>query len=262
MLLGKKLGEDPVVSEDVKGVSKANPDLPHYTDTWDPALISSWCTKAGPNAGLDYYTLVGKVGVLLALTGLRGGDQMNINLEISKIPEICGNCMLACTSKEAKLADKGYIMQEVEAVPSNALICPWAAVHELMHRRPKKADPKTFFVLVKGTPMSRDWLRKCMKKVMLAAGIPDEFKPHSCRVAGASKALEAKVPEAIVRHRFRWSMTSRTFDLHYNRAKPDLPLAQAVLEGAPEAADPPPISRRVKQLTAAGKPKKSHHKKK
>ena len=63
---------------------------------------------------------------------------------------------------------------------------------ELLKRRPKTADKTCLFVSPKGKAASKDWLAKCVRKVMDRAGIPTKFKAHSIRHAASSAMVRTE----------------------------------------------------------------------
>jgi len=93
-------------------------------------------------------------------------------------------------------------------------------VQELLARRPPGADAAALFVAHRdGLPVTTDWLRNCVRKVMEQAGFPAKYRPHALRGMGSSRALDAGMPQGLVELQFRWSPASGCFQRFYLRSQ-------------------------------------------
>jgi len=228
-LLGRRLGDSPMVTTLIKAIQKFRPSQPHYVEGfYDPAVIAT-CLRNGPAVqALDDRDLVGHVVVLLYLTGLRIADMNRTAVARCVFDDTAHRVTLVTHTKEQPAAP--WVAQRVEGVPEESRVCPHCLCRELARRR-AVAHAETFFWNQRTAGrVSNDWLRSCAKRIMAAAGIDTaNFPVHSLRGAGASKALEQGVPEHTVRQAFRWAPTSKTLDKYYNRARPRDSLAAVVL---------------------------------
>jgi len=100
-----------------------------------------------------------------------------------------------------------------------------AAVRELISRSPASQH---LYVNNKGKPLSRDFVGKRISEVMRAAGYDAQFRPHSLRGIGSSRALQAGIPSPLVYLQFRFSSNSVVFPLHYCRSPVVNTLGEAI----------------------------------
>jgi integrase len=222
LLQGRRIGQLPLVVAFLRSIKKLRPAKPRYAETFDPAPLLALMRKKGENKTLSRPWLVGKIVTLLYLTGLRAGDQAQIRLSLCRLDEPRHDMIL---QTHVKQGHGEWVGHRVQGLPAEPMVCPHCAVKELVSRRPKRTakpvDDSLFLHEKTHKSLSAQWLSKCASTLMREAGIPEQFKPHALRGAGATKLLEEHVPEATVRRLFGWTAKSPVLDRHYNRAEPE-----------------------------------------
>jgi len=121
-----------------------------------------------------------------------------------------------------------WVLQRVPGVTSSTRICPHCLFKMLKGFRPSRAN-SLFWNQRTGNPVTSQWVSKMVRRQMQLAGIAPEFTAHSCRGAGATKALQQGFDERTVRKQFRWSATSTTLDRHYDGTAPDSGITAAIV---------------------------------
>lgn len=227
IILGSRLGEHPILSALMGGLRKVKPEQPRYES--HPDLRSLWALfdRLPDNEGLSHNLLVGKVTALLLLFGLRKSDQVRISLLRSDISP--REIRFRTLTKETRATM--WVSQPIpEAPATKKKRCAVRAIHALLSRKSKRADPDALFTAEgDGHPLATATLGEHVKAIMRLAGIDtDKFKPHVLRGMGASRALDGNIPAALVSLQFRWSPTSNVFPRHYLRAGALQKLAQAI----------------------------------
>jgi site-specific recombinase XerD len=234
-----RMGEHPLVSAYMRGLAKVAPtDLARH-DVQDIDLKSvdqvlrAWAQQE-KKGRLSYEKKAARAGFLMYLTGMRGCDQMRVKLSQCKIPSdvMMPVDLKMSWTKESKLLLRGTVWQKIVGVARPLEHwCPVRAIHALTNARPRGKDvADTLLVQPDGKPYSRNAITRIIRILLTEAGMPADTRVHTLRLVGATTALEAAIPEAMVRKAFRFSLTSDTLDRHYNR--PAAAVAQAVAEAA------------------------------
>ena len=95
-----RVGETAIVKALMEAIHRAVPDKPRYPSapSLGPLLIE--LERWPDNDSLDARSLLGKVGALLMLFGLRKADQLNISLSQSEVkPDKDGVIYVSCLTK-------------------------------------------------------------------------------------------------------------------------------------------------------------------
>jgi hypothetical protein len=259
-----RMGEHPLVTAYMRGIAKVAPsDLAlHAVQDIDLSatdrVLRVWAGKE-KKGRLSYEKKAARAAFLMYLTGMRGCDQQRIKLSACKIPadvRMPVDLKMSWT-KESKLLLKGSIWQKIVGVAQPLdHWCPVRAIHSLADARPRtEGIADTLLVAPDGQPYSRNAITRIIRILLVEAGMPANTRVHTIRLVGATTALEAAIPEALVRKAFRFSLTSDTLDRHYNR--PTAAVAQAVAEAASRhrVASPPPSGEEAESRPAKAAPK-------
>jgi site-specific recombinase XerD len=213
----RSVGGGPVATEhqlvvDVaRGLNKNKPVKARYEHTvFDVNTLLRGMFTMEPPKDLPNNLLWGKLVAICETCGLRLGDTFQIHPDSVKLDdekhEVEFTTLLKQT-QQLKITPKKIGGSEEDA---NCVHCAFA---ELLRRRPANADKRRLFVFPSGKKVSKDWLGKCVRKVMDIARIPAKFKPHSIRHAASSAMLaESGLGETL--RVFGWA-GPQTFLKHY-----------------------------------------------
>ena len=190
-----------IVADVVRGLNKRKPVRARYEHAvFDISLLERELNTLGPNHELPLDMLWGKLIAWCETCGLRLGDTYKIRpntVVLDDEEHTVEFTTLLKQTHQLKLTPK-----KLGGVGSVGCIhCTFA---ELLSRRPKTADKSCLFVFPKGKAASKDWLAKCVRKVMDRAGIPAMFKAHSIRHAASSAMVRTEGLAETLRV-FGWS---------------------------------------------------------
>ena len=212
---GQTFGKHPHVSRFMRGVSKLCPALPKYDDTWDPTVVIHLLTSWGKIDGLSLELLTKRTLVLfLLVTGQR-----------VQTAHVLKRKDIVFTDDVCSVAVSGDVKQTKRHVRKQVFTFKLFPTKELClhtHLRQYISLTQTteeFLFLTFGGRRRRatkDTLARYVKSVLIAAGIPLRFAPHSVRSASSSAAIKAGVPVDTVLKQAGWARHT-TFTRFYHR---------------------------------------------
>lgn len=219
LLLGRRIGESPLLGTFLKAVRKERPNEPRYTETFDTDLLQDLFLKKGPDSKASQSFLLGKLACMLYVNGLRGSDMARASVTRSVLSPGSHKLSIVCKTKEATQGN--WVTHEVPGLAKQPKLCPHCTAQAVLDRR-KASDSDSFFPHSRlGTPLTAERISKLARAVMREAGVPVNFAPHALRGAGTTKALVKGHNEEAVRRLGRWSANSVSFRKNYVRVRTD-----------------------------------------
>lgn len=204
-----RLGDHTILKSLMAGVRRLRPELPKYTTFPRLGRVWKYLEQGPPLETLDAIHLTGTTVILLIIFGLRKSDQLRINLKMSDIPADPSRDAVLCTT--TKESQDRWVSQAIPACRDHPKRCAVAFLRELLRRRERNANPEArtngvlFVAERSGIPVGKQWLASTARTVMADMGFDVAFGSHSFRGAGASTALNAGIPQALVQSYWRWS---------------------------------------------------------
>jgi hypothetical protein len=208
------LGKERLVKDFQAHIATTHKSRPRYTTIWDLSILLQHIRQSPPLNSLSMPALISRVFALLMIFA------MARPVEIFRIDPrgiIRSNQDSQWTIPTHRKTDKGIetSLLTIIALPDKA-ICPVAYFQELLHRSNQGSLPLFHWdngQLIKSVASISNEL----KKLLLEAGIPKEYKPYSIRHAAITK-LYSIVPDPIQVNTFtghsQRSNTSAKFYLH------------------------------------------------
>lgn len=220
----ERIGQDPLVCSFLTALRKERPNRPKYAVTFDVSILRDHFVSQPALGVTPRGDLAGRLGCLLYLHGMRGADMQGILVSESRFDRTDHVLQIASRhTKETRGTE--VVPQPVPGVPDEPRLCAHCIANELLARGRRSprvalgmaASDALFFSAVDGARLTTERISNLIKAVMRAAGVPDEFRPHALRSAGATRFLQLGYTDAEVRRMFRWSESSVTMTKHYNR---------------------------------------------
>eukprot|EP01119_Soliformovum_irregulare_P019133 TRINITY_DN6002_c0_g1_i4.p1 TRINITY_DN6002_c0_g1~~TRINITY_DN6002_c0_g1_i4.p1 ORF type:complete len:431 (-),score=68.10 TRINITY_DN6002_c0_g1_i4:213-1385(-) len=200
---GAKMGEHWLVRQTMKELKAEKPTKPKYTETWDADLLLDWMERTN-TADLDTRGVRNLLIVMLKLYGLmRSSDVERILSDSIQFKE---DYVVGLFSQR-KAGQLEWRLDRNDAHPN---LCAWRMLKRYMGM--KKPNGEHLFGI------QADTIANITNNALHDAGIPDKFKAHSTRMAGASKALDLGMSVDDVMRIGGWT-TRAVFELFYNRAR-------------------------------------------
>lgn len=198
-----RVGEEQIVKTLMEAIHRASPDTPKYEAVPSIGPIFQLLEEWPDNDELDIRQLLGKVGTLLMLFGLRKADQLHITVAKSELePDEEGVIFLSCLTKTSKTA---FVRVPIPPCPEHPKWCAVRALQTFWAKRPKKPkDADALLLTAKGTIASPAWLRNCVRMLMDAAGYDAELGPHVLRHMGCTRAVEMHVHGDLIARQYHW----------------------------------------------------------
>jgi len=215
-------GTDILLRRVLCGVKKTVPGGQTHTDqTWDlDRVLIYLAANSGNNCTISSDELLQKTAFLLEVAGARAADLTTIVLTGSILTGADGNEHDMHLKYLPKTSKKKFAVLRVHGCAQTPSICAHCAFTAWLNRLPPgKTAVKAFIFPADhrraGQPISSDWLRNSLVRLLRAAGIPKQFGAHSIRHAAASKAAMLGAPELVVKAMFGWSPSGQTLSQHY-----------------------------------------------
>ena len=240
----------------VQGTAVLNPRRPARVEAFDLDLLIEFIReKKGSNADLSDKDLLGKMGTLAEMHGLRAADLVSAIWQGTMVEADQHDIKLMVLPKETK--KRKYKLVPVPGPPDakaneqhslcvHCVLLTWLQrVGQLgaLKKNPGAIPCLRFSTRHKtaacrGRQVSADHLRNCINSLMQQAGLPCVFKAHAIRSAAASKAAERGVPVAQILAIYRWSARSHTMQRHYLFATQQIAseVGQAIIPGPKPSA--------------------------
>ena len=91
----------------------------------------------------------------------------------------------------------------------NNSLCPYASMLLYLKLRQRTPPESPLFILPNGRPMTKEWFRVHLAKVVEGCGLPSPlYTGHSFRIGAATTAAEQGLPDASIKRLGRWSSTA------------------------------------------------------
>lgn len=221
LLLGSEIGSNESVKRLLKGAYKRKPNLPRYTNTWDPQIVLNHISTWYPNNDLDLEKMTKKVVILLAICTAHRVQTFSLikinNINISNVGIQIGITDIVKTSAPD-------IEQPVLNLPyfqDNPNICPASAISEYLTATQSLRNNIENLLLTYKKPhkaASSQTISRWIKQVLSESGVDiSVFRAHSARHAATSAARRAGVSVDAIRKTAGWTMSSNAFARFYNR---------------------------------------------
>ena len=219
---GVSFGQDPNVSQMMKGIFKLRPTLPKYVVTYDPDIILNYMKTLSDNASLSLELLTKKMVVLLCLlSGQRSQSihALQINyMKFSNNKYICYIPKVMNTTKPGKHIDP----LEFEKFPYNSKLCVVSCIDEYINRtnpiRDKMEKRSEQLILSYAPPhdtVGSATIARYAKLFLHLSGIDvTVFTAHSTRSSSTSKVESLGLSLKDIQKAAGWSNGS-TFRKHY-----------------------------------------------
>ena len=230
-LLGCFAASDPVVRRAIRGACQMRPSKAKYAEFWDPKVLCDYIESLGENETMSIVELMDKVNALMHI-GFAARSSCLVHIDLNLSAFVDGGLRIAFGGARKQTAP-GNLPDQVFLPRANRLLCPVAAVHELLHAteawrqrdtskpdRPYQPQYNGLF-LAQHKPhqnLIADSIARRFHLLMGAAGIDtDKYGAHSARGATATKLIQqgATVDEAM--RVGGWSSV-KVFRDFYNRA--------------------------------------------
>jgi len=234
-------GEGVLLRSLIRGAQKREPITPRKK--WPgfdlDQVLKVIESEMGDNTKLTDHELVGKAAFLLLTAGWRVGDMIGLDRARCVLEaDTPGHAvrLVGLTKENRQTRWTETVLANPSRQQETCLHCAlveygkrWPPITRVGYVGSAGARRRPFFVHLRhvrrqhlfATPMSGDWLRKLVRKVLDLAKIPIIFRAHSVRAAAATKALSLGVPLALVHKIFRWSAKTNTCQNHYLRPSID-----------------------------------------
>lgn len=216
---GQSIGDHPLISRVLKGVSRLRPPRAKYQTTWDTQQVLSYLSKQGDNQNLSIRMLTKKLAALLALcSGQRVQTLSNI-----KISEIQNNSDKIIITVEARLKTSKPGIGTCIELPiyiDDPHICVVQCLQEYLKRTEEKRESEFLFIQTRlpHKTASSQTISKWLKEVLKESNIDiNKFSSHSYRHASTSKANVLGVSIDTIFHCAGWSNSSKVFASFYKR---------------------------------------------
>ena len=88
-------------------------------------------------------------------------------------------------------------------------LCPYASMLHYLKLRQCTSPVSPLFILPNGLPMTKEWFRIHLAKVVEGCGLPSPlYTGHSFRIGAATTAAERGLSDASIKQLGRWSSTA------------------------------------------------------
>ena len=219
---GFKVGQHPLITQLLKGISKDRPPKPKLNTVWDVDTVITYLKQLPTNTENTIKSLTLKTITLIALVAIpRAKELHNLDLKwmIKKQNHI--EFQIEGTVKHSRQGKQNppIIIHRFEEDTS---ICPVQTVVDYLKItepwRQTAEQSKLFLTTIKPhSPATKTTISNWIKQTLKLAGIDtQQFTAHSTRSAAASKAESRSLPREIILARGNWKNKS-TFERFYNR---------------------------------------------
>jgi integrase-like protein/integrase family protein with SAM-like domain len=222
---GVSLGEHPLVTRLLKGVSKLRPPQAKYKNTWDVSLVTNYIKRIPDNNDLDFKLLSYKlVGLLAVISGQRVQTLSKILIE--NVKSNLNECKIFIPAN-LKTSSVNSV-QPCITVPKNfkcKKLCVKSLLDYYLKRTESIRSTSNLFVSLQsphGRITSQTISRWLVKLLELSNVDISIYKGHSYRHASTSKAFKKGVNIETIFNNAGWSKESKMFAKFYNRTVSDV----------------------------------------
>lgn len=222
LILGPHVGEDYRVKRFFRGVFQLKPNVPKYSETWNPEIVLKYLNTLYPNELLSLEILTKKCVTLLALVTAHRVQTLSL-IKLDNIYKHETDIRIRIPD-HIKTSGPGK-NQPVLLLPyfnENVNICPARSLEVYIQKTEKlrRVAHKTLFITHKAPhgPASSQSISRWIKDMLRASGIDvNTFSAHSTRHAATSSAAKEGVNIETIRKMAGWTSGSNMFAKHYNR---------------------------------------------
>ena len=206
---GLSFGQDPNVSQMMKGIFKLRPTLPKYVVTYDPDIILNYINTLPDNSSLSLELLTKKLVMLLCL--LSGQRSQSIHAIQTNYMKFSNNKYICYIPKLLKTTKPGKHLAplEFEKFPNNSKLCVVSCIDET---RPVQ------LILSYAPPhdiVGSATIARYAKLFLHMSGIDvTVFTAHSTRSSSASKVESVGLGLKAIQKAAGW-LNGSNFRKHY-----------------------------------------------
>jgi integrase len=215
---GGPIGENKLVTDFMRGVSKLRPPRARYSTTWDPDkvlnVIKSWKTQEADLKQISF-----KLIALLALvTGQRVQSLSSIKIS-NIIWENPVQIKLTSILKTTSITNNNPVL----VIPPyhDKDLCPINTLNEYLRQTSsiRNGKDELFLSFIKPhSPVTSSSLSRWLTEVLKLAGIDcDQYHAHSFRHAATSKVAARGVSVDTILKQVGWTRNSKVFAKFYNK---------------------------------------------
>ena len=230
-----KVGQHPMVSQLLKGVSNERPPQPRCYFTWDVSKVLNFIRTLPDNKELDFKTLSYKTLTLLAVCQINRSKELEgINVKFMAHHEDYTQCGFGIRVKHRR---RGKPTPPIffHAFPSEPKVCPVACLryYESITKAARTEQNTSGFFLSTNKPhhpVTKSTLAGWLLKMLSRAGIDvNGISAHSVRSASSSKAASKGVSIKDILKQGNWSNEDVWQGFyHKNVHKEDSPIANSL----------------------------------
>lgn len=214
-----QVGQHPIVSRFVKGVSRLRPPAPRYNVTWDPYTVLAFLDRdvtAVEELSKKLVTL------LLLATGHRLQTIHLIRLGEISFSEISGIRIMITDPVKNSRPNSHQPLIVLPLLQEKPHLCVATTLKKYIQSTAHLRPPDSVFLFIINRPpytrATKATLSRWVTSTLKEAGVDTSiFKPHSTRHAATSAAGRAGVSIDIIRRSAGWSQQSEVFTKFYNR---------------------------------------------
>ena len=205
----------------MKGVFQARPAVTRYTSTWDTSVVLLYLKGLHPATGLTLQQLTQKLVMLCVLvTGQRCQSLHLMNLGSMHMDTYNSHIFHNTQLVKQSAPGKAQTALVIPRFLYDQSLCVATVLDKYIKRTEivQGNEKQLFISLIKPLKnVSKESISRWIKNVMQVAGIDTSiFKPHSTRVASASKVNSCQVPINSILKVASWS-TDCVFNKFYNK---------------------------------------------
>ena len=211
---GVRVGQHPLVSCLMKGVSNERPPLPRYRYIWNVETVLQKLRELPNNTELDRKTLTHKTAALLGLCAPNRGNELHALDEkfMSKMEglETYYKCAFHGRVKHSRVGKQNPTVSFYQ-FSSDPKLCPVACIDEYIRRtKLDRSENKTtqLWLATKKpfNPVTKSTVTKWVLKILKLSGIDtNKFKGHSVRSASTSNVANKGLELADILSMGNWS---------------------------------------------------------
>ena len=227
-------GSHPLVIRFLKGVFNIRPPQSRYKTIWDVNVVLTYLRALSPVRHLNLKDLTLKLVMLMALTNAARVDTV-YKLSVTGIQKFSSEFILYVDGL-LKQSRPGNVCSQLsfKAFPPDRRLCVYFVLKEYLARTKLLRDKKETKLLISYAKphksVSKDTVARWIKTVMIRAGIDVKvFRPHSVRVAAASKAHSKAVPIQEILQTAGWSNAGTYYKFYKKPIQEQTSFAESVL---------------------------------
>lgn len=222
LLLGKDICSNEQIKRLLRGAYKMRPNLPKYTQTWDPQIVLNHISDWFPNSSLTIEKITKKLTTLLAICTAQRVQTLsliklgNINISPNGVNIVISDIIkTSAAGRDPPVLFLPYFLEK----PS---ICPATTLEDYLQvsNNIRTEGSQNLLLTFKRPhkPATAQTISRWIKQVLAESGVDvSAFSAHSTRHASTSAASAAGVSVDTIRKAAGWTTTSNTFAKFYHR---------------------------------------------